>query len=422
MSTFSIVSQMKELREQLSHSKRIGCFFGAGTSMAMGLPGIWDLTIQAIDELEDVQKTLVNEILAHIKEHSHNGENSTIEDLLNYIRMIRQVTYEKEENKYFNINGKIAVELDRKICKAIHKILSSKEDEISAQPNGLLSMQKFIAWYNWSGQDFSREIFTLNYDLIVEKSMESLQIPFFDGFIGAYEPFFHTQSVEEIEKDYKLPNSWSRLWKLHGSLGWYWKKEQNNTSRVVRLGAQKPNELLDELVIYPSKDKYESSRKQPFLTYLDRLRNYLRNGEIFFIIAGYSFADDHINEVIFNALKQNNRLHAITFIYGDESLEKIKPYAQKIPNLSLIGPKSAVIGGIFGEWSAIDSLETTFWNNRNINSIPTKVCTLGDFNILVNYLLEISGRKIEVEREIEQSLENSTPNPLLNTNGGNNEE
>lgn len=90
--------------------------------------------------------------------------------------------------------------------------------------------------------------------------------------------------------------------------------------------------------------------------------------------------------------------------------------------MSLIGPKSAVIGGIFGEWSAIDSLETTFWNNRNIHNIPTKVCTLGDFNILVNYLLEISGRKIEVEREIEQSLENSTPNPLLNTNGVNNEE
>ncbi len=421
MSTFSIISQMKELREQLSHSKRIGCFFGAGTSMAMGLPGIWDLTTQAIDELGEEEKEKVNAILAHIKEYSHNGDNSTIEDLLNYIRMIRQVTYEKEENEYFNINGKIAVELDRKICKAIHKILSSKENEISAQPNGLLSMQKFIAWYNWSGQDFSREIFTLNYDLIVEKSMESLQIPYFDGFIGSYEPFFHTQSVEEIEKDYRLPNSWSRLWKLHGSLGWYWKKEQNNTARVVRLGAQEPNEELDELVIYPSKDKYESSRKQPFLTYLDRLRNYLRNGEIFFIIAGYSFADDHINEVIFNALKQNNRLHAITFIYGDESLQKIKPHAQKIPNLSLIGPNSAVIGGRFGEWSASDDLDTTYWKTRIINEVPTKVCTLGDFNTLVDYLLEISGRKLEVEREIEQSLESNTPNPLSNGNGESNE-
>ena len=421
MGTFIITSQMRELREQLSHSKRIGCFFGAGTSMAMGLPGIWDLTTQTINKLDPIDKEKVEGILEHIKTHSFNGTNSTIEDLLNYIRMIRQVTYEKEEIEYLNINGKLAVDLDRKICKAIHTILLNKEDEISGQLNGLLSMQNFIAWYNWSGQDFSREIFTLNYDLIIEKSMESLQVPYFDGFIGAYEPFFHTQSVEEIEKDYRLPNSWSRLWKLHGSLGWYWKKEQNNTSRVVRLGAQQPTENLDELVIYPSKDKYESSRKQPFLTYLDRLRNYLRSGEIFFIIAGYSFSDEHINEVIFNGLKQNNRLHVVTFLYDDLSFQKIKTFAEKIPNLSLLGPKSAVIGGRYGEWEADDSLETIYWNIRDINGTPTKVCTLGDFNILVNYFLEISGRKIEVEKEIEESLKNTIPNPLSSDNGENNE-
>lgn len=409
MDTFSIVSQMKELREQLSHSKRIGCFFGAGTSMAMGLPGIWDLTTQVINKLESEDKIQVEFILNHIKEYSQNGNSSTIEDLLNYIRMIRQVTYEKEANKYCGINGQIAVKLDRKICKAIHEILSNKEDEISTEPNGLLSMQKFIAWYNWSGQDFSREIFTLNYDLIIEKAMESLQVPYFDGFVGAYEPFFHTQSVEEIDHENKLPNSWTRLWKLHGSLGWYWKQEKN-TARVVRLGAQKPNDKLDELVIYPSKDKYESSRKQPFLTYLDRLRNYLKDGEMFFIISGYSFADDHINEVIFNALKQNNRLNAICFLFGDESLKKIKPYAERILNLTLYGPKSAVIGGMFREWNADKDLISTYWNERGKDG---KVCTLGDFNILVNYLLETSGRKIEVEREIEKSLDQTIANPII---------
>lgn len=224
--------------------------------------------------------------------------------------MIRQVTYEKINLEHCGITGEEAVEFDRKICKTIHSILSNKEEEITANDIGLLPMQKFIGWYNWMNQDYSREIFTLNYDMIIEKAMESLQVPFFDGFIGSYEPFFHTQSVEEIDKDTRLPNSWSRLWKLHGSLGWYWKKEKNS-ARVVRLGAQKPSENLDELVIYPSKDKYESSRKQPFLTYLDRLRNYLREGEKLFIISGYSFSDEHINEIIYSSLRQNNRLHVI---------------------------------------------------------------------------------------------------------------
>ncbi len=83
MSIFSIETQMRELREQLSHSKRIGCFFGAGTSMAMGLPGIVSLTEQAIEKLEGDDKLKVESLLEHIKSHSYNGSSSTIEDLLN---------------------------------------------------------------------------------------------------------------------------------------------------------------------------------------------------------------------------------------------------------------------------------------------------------------------------------------------------
>ena len=261
-----VILQVRELREQLGHTKKIGCFFGAGTSMAMKLPGIVELTNSVLANLDETKREEALVVFDHIKKHSKSGENATIEELLNYIRMIRQITYEKEDVEHLGVKGSTAVKLDQNICKTIHEILSSKENEITEIKDGIKAMQKFIAWYNWSGQAFSKEIFTLNYDLIIEKSMESLQIPFFDGFIGAYEPFFHTESVENIETENKLPNSWTRLWKLHGSLGWYWKKDKEH-SRVVRLGAQKPNESLDELVIYPSKDKYESSRKQPFLTY-----------------------------------------------------------------------------------------------------------------------------------------------------------
>ena len=38
--------------------------------------------------------------------------------------------------------------------------------------------------------DSLKEIFTSNYDLIIEKSLEAIRIPHFDGFVGSYEPFF----------------------------------------------------------------------------------------------------------------------------------------------------------------------------------------------------------------------------------------
>jgi hypothetical protein len=39
-------------------------------------------------------------------------------------------------------------------------------------------------------RDFSKEIFTTNYDLVIEKSLEAIRAPYFDGFVGSYEPFF----------------------------------------------------------------------------------------------------------------------------------------------------------------------------------------------------------------------------------------
>ncbi len=70
------------------------------------------------------------------------------------------------------------------------------------------------------------EIFTTNYDLLFEQALERTRVPFFDGFSGASEPFFDPSSVASND----LPARWTRLWKLHGSLGW----AANARGEVVR--------------------------------------------------------------------------------------------------------------------------------------------------------------------------------------------
>jgi len=163
-------------------------------------------------------------------------------------------------------------------------------------------------------RDFSKEVFTTNYDLIIEKSLESSHIPYFDGFVGSYEPFFWQESIDKLVTKDDLTQNWIRLWKIHGSLSWFWKEDAKTKSpKIVRIGKiEKIEDEKDELVIYPSKEKYDSSRKQPFIAYFDRLKNYLLNGELLFIFTGYSFSDQHINEIIFNCLRQNHRLSAFS--------------------------------------------------------------------------------------------------------------
>ena len=142
-------------------------------------------------------------------------------------------------------------------------------------------------------------------------------------------------------------------------------------------------------MIYPSKDKYESSRKQPFIAYFDRLKEFLVEGEGIFIISGYSFSDEHVNEIIFNALNQNNRLHIIAFFYVDDPLEKIVLEGKNFPNLTMLGPTKASISGTSGEWEITkeEELLNPFWEKEK------KYLKLGDFKELVNFLILCSGMK-----------------------------
>jgi hypothetical protein len=249
-------------------------------------------------------------------------------------------------------------------------------------------------------RDYSKEIFTSNYDLIFEKSLEETQIPYFDGFVGSYEPFFLAENVEKFVDNNDITKSWIRLWKIHGSLSWFWKKDDSkNSYRIVRLGKIDNIEKEgNEVVIYPSKEKYDSSRKQPFISYFDRLKTFLTNGELLFIISGYSFSDQHINEVIFNSLRQNNRLHIVVFAYADETIEELYKLSSSYLNLGAFGPKKGIVNGELIEWSINDEelkddkKSSYYWKD------DTKELIIGDFNKLIDFIVANSGNKETIEK------------------------
>ncbi len=380
MKTHDPIRELSEIREQLSYTKRIGFLFGAGTSKAIGLPDIADLTLlieKALSAEEKIYYGIIKDSLPKDLKH--------IEGILNQIRLIRKITNDSKDKLFDKINGENAKNLDKNICDEIYDIIFKAESKANIDVS-----RKFIIWLNHLPRDFSKEIFTTNYDLIIEKAFESLLIPYFDGFVGSNEPFFSHESLEGKSLQDRPPVSWIRLWKLHGSLGWFWKTNDGaSPDRVIRLSSGAKKDYPDsELVIYPSRDKYESSRKQPFTSYFDRLRDFSLSGEGVFIISGYSFSDEHINELIFSCLKQNNRLHVLAFFYSDEPIKKIVEAHKNYPNLTMIGKKTASISGVFGEWSNArpDELIAPFWDD------DTKSVSLGDYNKLVEFLTLCSGK------------------------------
>lgn len=385
-----IIKEIRELKNQLAYSKNVGFFFGAGTSCALGIPNIATLTVSVRDGLDDkCQKHF--DLLGGDVAGELEGRSVNIEDILNQVRRIREITCDREEKSYLAISGKDAKELDGKICGLIYSIITDCEDKADTTQS-----ERFLSWLNVLNHEYSKEIFTTNYDLILERALEICRIPYFDGFVGSYEPFFYQDSVDRLIKRNELTSNWIRLWKIHGSLSWFWKdKDGDGSQSIIRAGKfQLERVPKNELVIYPSKEKYDSSRKQPFISYFDRLKNYLLDGELLFIFSGYSFSDQHINELIFNCLRQNNRLYCIVLCYQDSEVEKLdKLVGTSFMNMSVFGPKKAIVNGALEEW--------TFEKAKANETEPIECywdetagsCKLGDFNALVEFLTRYSGKR-----------------------------
>lgn len=393
MDKINLVREIRELKTHLSYSKNIGFFFGAGTSWALNIPNVEQLTSGIEAKLTGDFATNFGRVKTDLGTII-TDRNVNIEDILNQIRRIRELTGESVK-EYEGVSGTNARLLDKEICTIIYDIIAEKEAVADID-----NTKKFFAWLSLLNRDFSKEVFTTNYDLIIEKSLEASQIPYFDGFVGSYEPFFWQESIDQFVNKNDLTQNWIRLWKIHGSLSWFWKEDlKTKAQKIIRIG--KIDNIKDEeneLVIYPSKEKYDSSKKQPFIAYFDRLKNYLLSGELLFIFTGYSFSDQHINEIVFNCLRQNNRLTALVFFFQDAEVENLHKHTSSYLNLNVFGPTKAIINGNLGEWEFSKSEFKSptekfdhYWNEAENKFI------LGDFNLLANFLITNSGKKEAIE-------------------------
>jgi len=326
----------------VSDSKRIGFLAGAGTSMlkerpsADGkpisiIPGTKDMTTIIIGEFKDKNAAAIESIKKEL------GEDKAIFHIENIISKIAQKELVVGEEKLCGLDKKELNNLKTEIEKQITSLVSvHKEKDFNAWP---LTHYKFAHWIHDATRKNCVEIFTTNYDYLFEIAFEKSSIPYFDGFIGSFNPFFHSSSIE----DEHLLKGWTKLWKLHGSLGW----DYDSAERKIVRGDKSSNKIM----VFPSIHKYDNSKKQPYVSYLDRLSRFVSTDDTVLFICGYSLADQHINDTILNALGKSRTSHAIAFVYDnfDEGSD-ICRLAQGERRLSIYGKRNAVIGGRFGKW------------------------------------------------------------------------
>jgi len=371
-----------DLRDQLASAKRqTALFLGAGASISANVPSLDQLTKIVDAGLADPFQKLYQGISKIV------GANANLEQVLNKVRTIRDLLEESSSGDYQGLSHQLAKKLDSAICRIIYeKIATPDLDKLEAH-------RSLAAWLRHIRRDSPVEVFTTNYDLLLEISFEMVGAPFFDGFVGAVSPFFVPESVDaELGRadDVYPPRSWIRLWKLHGSVNWQLiSGPPPAPDRICRVtGICSPADDT-QLLIYPSRDKYLQSRRLPFVVYIDRLRRLLQYGECLLLVIGYSFRDEHINDVLSQGLRSNPRL-AITAALHDKPSEYVLSLAQMHKNFSLFSPDEASIGGIRGGWLTPGKKrpgeEWPFWDEASNRFVLGNFSRFAEFmNVMTGY-------------------------------------
>lgn len=374
---------LRNLRLLLSQDKSpIGFFLAAGCPRSVkdnvGTPLLPDMAelskLLSAQHTSDAPDTSYMRLNVELRKCRKNVEN--VEDVLTFIRSMKEVAVGGGVVRGFSEDELVG--LEKEICDTITMAVNKD------LPAGENSYRKLAKWMSAIDRSIPVEIFTTNYDLLMEQALEEHFVPFFDGFSGSRYPFFDIHSVQEND----IPPYWTRLWKLHGSINW--KLEGKNVSRVSKDVAGSPE------LIYPSKLKYDQSRKMPFLAMSDRLTYYLLKPHAVLIVCGYSFNDEHINDTIINALKVNQSANVIAMMYGKMRNDKgelnsseVVNRAKERPNLSVWFDDRAIIGAQECEWTDYDESNKDF-AGISLNIIDKHVA-LGDFDALTSFLYQLIG-------------------------------
>ncbi len=419
MSTHDPRKVVEDLRNHLAaHDKPLIFLFGAGTSSSIniappppaGTKRDYKPLVPAIKILTDRCKAAVKNLGDAFEkawgilesECSDCKRPINIENILSRVHF--KIDAIGKSEKLLGLEKADLEKLETTILKTIAGAVSPKATDIPSN----IPHDDFATWIKRAARTAPLEIFTTNYDILIEKSLEAAHIPVFDGFVGSSEPFFYADSLDRPE--IIPPSGWVRLWKIHGSINW--KIVKNNLDqKIVRHSEPVPSGEM----ILPSHRKYDESRKQPYLALLDRLSNVMNREHALLITCGYSFGDDHINAIIFNNLDNRPTTHVISLQYEDLSVNgTIVEWAKKRSNFTILGPNSGVISGRFGTWRLIqpvDDKSSSFmdfaFDSKASMEAGTSAATptvsadhfsgalrLGDFNWLCKFL-NTMGRKTE---------------------------
>ena len=216
------------------------------------------------------------------------------------------------------------------------------------------------------------EIFTLNYDGLIELFCENCGLNYSDGFSPFWSPDVFDNDKINV-----------RIYRLHGSL--YWFKISSGKMMRIPIRGLKLNEVryisgsyFNEMIIYPTLEKEKYSELYSYLSnkFITKL-----NQCTFCVVVGYSFRDKDVTDNLIEAIRNNRNLWII--IISPNASSKKAQYFESLDKFSStkvitinMDIKEILLNGRFYEF--LDRLK---WNITRENLLWKKQYQLSDPSI-----------------------------------------
>ena len=153
-------------------------------------------------------------------------------------------------------------------------------------------------------------LFTLNYDTLLEQAADAEGAVLVDGFVGTLRRVFRPESYD---LDFYFPAQTTEgrvhrfdralhLYKLHGSITWHRTTEDWQNPYGLFATFFDETRADDDVLIYPTPLKYGQTLGLPYSELFRRFSSSIAQPQSVLFTIGYGFGDDHVNSLIRQAL------------------------------------------------------------------------------------------------------------------------
>lgn len=154
-------------------------------------------------------------------------------------------------------------------------------------------------------------IFTTNYDLYSELALDKLGIHYVNGFSGGIMKYFNptifnyalAEKMDLSQSKWSVIDNFFYLYKIHGSVNWIQDEEPTKLFRVREIQDNTFDSLKEKetIMIYPTPLKHNATLGSPYSDLFREFQKRLMQNNNVLVTLGYSFCDEHINNLIYQA-------------------------------------------------------------------------------------------------------------------------